>query len=822
MSEAFQSSKFKYLSDPPVVTRPFSVEIDEDKCIGCGVCIKQCPCQTVEMVGRDAPSERQQPACQFACPAGVDVRGYLKVLGDGGSLAEAWKILSENNPFSAITGRVCPHPCETSCNRYYIDDAVSINALECFIGDFAVQNTLVFDKIKSTRKEKVAIVGSGPSGMACAYFLARRGYRVTVFESRDKPGGMLTHAIPGYRLPNVVVQKEFQRVIDLGVEVRYNTRVGKDISLDEIRKTYQAVYIAVGAQDSPALGIEGEDAGNVLPGLDFLRMLAEGKTVSLGKKVIVVGGGNTAIDSARSARRSGSDVTVIYRRSENEMPAYDSEIEEARNEGVKIEFLAAPAKINSDDSNTARTVTCIRMKLGKEDASGRPKPIPVKGSEFTLEMDSLIAAIGQEADMTGFDSLEEKSGWIQADNNGMTSQKGVFAGGDIAAGPGTVSEAIGMGGRAARAIEAFIQGKTLPLDDKMEIDYRDIPLYDHQKIPRNVAPALDITTRLKEPDAQVNLSLSLEQVNEEKNRCIQCGMYKPKFTGIQYFGKICIACHNCEAICPNEALSFPHFYQINEGRWAHDCDYPTDGNNGYPNPLMRGKVPAFDSIKAQLTGVEQVVYTRRSTRVYKSDPVPKELINRVLEAGRFAPSAGNCQGWKFVVLTDKTLMDELSESTLKFLNLFTKLYQGKDPFRSTIKKSLAFLKPEGIDQRPMVAMQALLTPKFGDKKLSAFFDAPVAILLLPHHQHISDASLGIGICAQNMVLAAHSLGLGTCYVGFIATSLNMDPKTKKKFGARLGIEWPYDSVGTVLTMGYPAIKVDKPVERETPRIQWVE
>lgn len=822
MSEAFHSSKFKYLSDPPVITRPFFIEIDEDKCIGCGVCVKQCPCQTVEMVERESPSAKQLPACQFACPAGVNVRGYLKVLNDGGSLEEAWKILSENNPFPAITGRVCPHPCETSCSRNYIDDSVNISSMERFIGDFAAENTLAFDKSESKRKEKVAIVGAGPSGMSCAYILARMGYGVTVFESRDKPGGMLTYAIPEYRLPKAVVQKELQRVIDLGVEVRYNTRVGKDISLDDIRKTYQAVYIAVGAQGSPSLGIEGEDAGNVYPGLDFLRMLAEGETVSLGKKVIVVGGGNTAIDSARSARRLGSDVRLIYRRSENEMPAHDAEIEGARNEGVEIEFLTAPVKINSDDSNTALTVTCTRMKLGKEDASGRPTPMPVKGSEFTLEMDSLITAIGQEADSTGFDSLTEKSGWIQTDNNAVTSQKDVFAGGDVVTGPGTVSDAIGMGGRAARAIDAFVQGKKLPRDEKIEITYRDVPLYDHRQIPRNISTAFDLTTCLKEPDAEVNLPLSLDQVNKEKKRCIQCGMYKPKFTGLQYFGKICIACHNCEAICPNEALTFPHFYQVNEGRWAHDCDYPTDENNGYPNPLMREKAPAFDLIKTQLTGAEQVVYTRRSTRVYKSNPVPKELINRVLEAGRFAPSAGNCQGWKFVVLTDKVLMDEISESTVKFLNLFTKLYQGKGLFRSIIKKSLAFLKPEGIDQRPMVAMQALLTPKFGDKKLSVFFDAPVAILLLPHHQHISDASLGIGICAQNMVLAAHSLGLGTCYVGFVSTSLNMNPSAKKKFRKKLGIKWPYDRVGTVITLGYPAVQTDKPVEREFPRVQWVE
>lgn len=372
------------------------------------------------------------------------------------------------------------------------------------------------------------------------------------------------------------------------------------------------------------------------------------------------------------------------------------------------------------------------------------------------------------------------------------------------------------------AIDAFIRGKKAVLPEKKEITYRDIPLSDRAMIARIESDGLAVEKRLSNPDAEVALPLSPDQVLSEGKRCLSCGMQQPKFTGIQYFGKICIACHNCEAICPNEALTFPHYYKVGNGRFAHDFDYPKDAQDGYPNPLKKDKTPALSAIEAEITGVEKIIYTRRSTRVYKADPVPRGMIERVLEAGRFAPSAGNCQGWKFVVLTDRELMSEISASTLKFLNLFTKLYQGKDPLRTMVKKSLPFVKPEGSDQRPMVAMQALLTPKFGDKKLSVFFDAPATILLLTHHHHISDPELGMGICAQNMVLAAHSLGLGTCYVGFVATSLNMDPITKKKFRSRLGIEWPYDHVGTVLTLGYPAVPVDKPVAREFPRIQWVE
>jgi nitroreductase/NAD-dependent dihydropyrimidine dehydrogenase PreA subunit len=297
---------------------------------------------------------------------------------------------------------------------------------------------------------------------------------------------------------------------------------------------------------------------------------------------------------------------------------------------------------------------------------------------------------------------------------------------------------------------------------------------------------------------------------------------KPKFTGMQYFGKICIACHNCEAVCPQGALTFPHYYRVSKGRWAYDFDYPEKPGEGLPNPLMKDKPVSFSEIECKLTPTEKVIYSRRSTRVYKDKPVPKEMVHRVLEAGRFAPSAGNCQGWKFVVVTDKALLEDLSKSTIKFLSLFTKIYQGKGPIRTILKDSLAFIKPNSIDQRPMVAIQALLTPKFGEKPGSVFFNAPCVIFLLTHHLHISDPNLGTGICGQNMVLAAHSLGLGTCYVGFVSTALNMDPMTKRKFRARLGIEWPYDIVGICFTLGYPAMTLDKPVDREFPKVIWVE
>lgn len=822
MTEAMKTSKYRYLSDPPVRTRPFSIRVDEDRCIGCGVCIMQCPCQTIELVKRAEPSARQDPSCRFACPASVDIRSYLEVLKDGGSMEDAWRLLTRDNPFPAITGRVCPHPCESSCNRSFLDEAVNINCVERSVGDYALEKGLKFEVPKNRKKEKVAVVGAGPSGMSCAYHLAMMGYRVSIFEAADKPGGMLTCAIPRYRLPRQVIEAEMKRITELAAEVRYGTAIGGDLSIEELARDFNAVYVAVGARKSTPLKIEGEQASNVNSGLDFLRELSEGKTPALGNKVVVVGGGNTAVDAARAARRLGCDVTILYRRTASEMPAYAAETEEALREGVKIEYLCAPVKFVLDGSNRASSVVCTKMKLSDADESGRPRPVPVAGSEFSVSMDSLIVAIGQELDAGGMDGIRSESGWIGIDASGATGLKGVFAGGDAASGPGTVSRAIGDGRKAALAIDAFLSGKKLAMPEKKEISFKDVPINGRPKVARNHAGFLDVKKRLADPAAEVNTGLAAEAVKEELGRCLGCGLEKPEFTGMQYFGKICIACHNCEAVCPQDALAFPSFYQVTEGRWAYSFDYPQEPGAGMPNPLMKDKPVPFESIRSELTGVEQTIYTRRSTRVYKPDPVPREIIQRVLEAGRFAPSAGNCQGWKFVVVTDRQLLNELSESTIKFLGIFTKLYQGKGPLRSTLKKSLAFIKPNSIDQRPMVAIQALITPKFGQGRLDAFFNAPAAIFLLTHRLHISEPGLGMGICAQNMVLAAHSLGLGTCYVGFVSNALNMDPSTRKKFLKKLGIEWPYDTVATVITLGYPAVKIDKPVDREFPKVHWVE
>lgn len=815
--------KYHIMTDPEVITAPMGINLDEDKCIGCGICLQQCPSQILSLTRRDKPSAGQVPACQHACPSGIDVRGYLKLIADGATMDKAWKVLTQTNPFPAITGRVCPHPCESACNRVGLDKPVNINCVERAVGDYGIEKGLKFDKPTKTNGIRVAVVGSGPSGLSCAYGLALMGYEVTVFEASGKPGGMLTCAIPGYRLPESVVGKEIMRIMDLGVTLKVGTALGRDISLDSLKKEFKAVYLAIGAQGSTPLGISADD---VLSGLAFLRGVKEGKKPKLGKKVVVVGGGNTAIDAARTARRLGSDVTVLYRRTRSEMPAYPEEIDAAIEEGVKIRFLCAPVK------SANGKVTCQKMELGEPDSSGRPRPVPVKGSEFEVEFSTFIAAIGQDLDGAGLDGIALAGGWIGADVYGRTSDKNVFSGGDAVSGPGLVTEAIGAGRKAALGIDAFIRGVKLEIPEKRLIDFKNVPymdrlhnLYPYKKIVRTEGAKLDAAKRLSSPDIEEGLPFTAEQAKTECRRCIECGTYKIQYTHIKntpYYGSVCLACHNCDVICPQEALSMKSFYRVDEGRWATELDIPVNVRDGLPNPLRLPRPKPFKEIEEQLTETEKVIYQRRSVRVFKQDPLPKELIERVLEAGRFAPTAGNCVGFKYIVITDRGLMTELSDATAKFLGLFTKIYNNKTPGMMLLKRLLCMIYPNATDPRPMAAVTGLLAPQFGDGALNTFFDAPCAIMVVPHALHISQPDIGVGIICQNLVLAAHSLGLGTCYVGLTTNTIKKDLKTKLRFAKRLGLKWPYDNPAMFLLMGYPAVQTDGAVPRDFPMVEWLE
>ncbi|MBC8249369.1 MAG: FAD-dependent oxidoreductase, partial [Anaerolineales bacterium] len=399
------------------------------------------------------------PPCNHNCPAGADVVGYLALIKEG-RYEEAWELIKQENPFPGVCGRVCPHPCESECNRGELGGAIAIHTMERFLADWAARN-----EKRGTRDESpvthssslVAVIGSGPAGLSCAYHLARRGYPVTVFEALPVAGGMMRVGIPEYRLPRQVLDQEIADIEALGVEIKTGMRLGDNLPMSEL-DGYDAIFIAVGLQKSRKLNVPGEDAEGVIPGLEFLKRVNSGEEVRGGPRVAVIGGGNTAIDAARSALRLGSEVTILYRRSRAEMPAIADEIEEALAEGVNIRYLTAPVELLTEKGRVTG-LKCVRMELGMPDESGRRRPLPIAGSEFTIKADTVIPAIAQEADLSFLQlptsnlqlPVEVEQGRIAINDAGATTRPGIFAGGDVATPFGTVAHAVGSGKRAALA-----------------------------------------------------------------------------------------------------------------------------------------------------------------------------------------------------------------------------------------------------------------------------------------------------------------------------------------------------------------------------------
>jgi NADPH-dependent glutamate synthase beta subunit-like oxidoreductase len=505
--------------------------------------------------------------CQEACLAGINIPQFL-YLANEGKYNEALQTILKENPFPGICGRVCFHPCEADCHRAYYDESVSIHAMERYVSDSASNPLPDLKPMRNRDSKRVAIVGAGPAGLSCAYFLSLLGHSVTIFEAKKELGGVMRWGIPEYRLPQSIIKKEIRRILNLGIEVRTGVQVGKDISFNELMK-FDAIFLSPGAGRNAPLSIEGEDLKRVWRGGDFLERVNSIEKVTLGKEVIVIGGGNTAMDVARSALRLGSKVTVAYRRTRNEMPAIQDEINEADEEGVRFEFLIQPVKI-SLLRNRKLAVKFQRMKLSGRDRSGRRKATPLKRKFLTLEADHLITAVGELVDLSWVPKELIKNGLID-----VNSSPKIFAGGDAVAQPRTIVTAISAGKRAAISIDLCMRGG--PLDKifskiqignkgsvsmeaylsgrnevqwsepKGVISYQQInPLYfEYSK--RIAMRRLDHHQALSS-FSEVNRGFTPDDARISALRCFSCGT--------------CNYCYNCYFFCPEGVILLDPLHQI--------------------------------------------------------------------------------------------------------------------------------------------------------------------------------------------------------------------------------------------------------------------
>ncbi|MBM3325373.1 MAG: FAD-dependent oxidoreductase [Calditrichaeota bacterium] len=514
--------------------------------------------------------------CMDACPQGTEIRRVLTTIAQAEkyekpqdeAFDEAWRIIAEKNPLPAVCGRVCPHPCEEKCNRDKKDGSVGINNIERFLGDWGLQRGLkpTF-KTEEHYPEKIAVIGSGPAGLSCAYYLARNGYKVTIYEAFPHPGGMLRYGIPAYRLPRDILDAEIERVLDLGVELKTGVVVGKDIPYTGLQAQYDAIFVGIGAHQGVKLRVPGEDVSNVYSGVTFLRLVNMDKPVETGDKVVVIGGGDTAIDAARVALRLGAKVTLLYRRTRNEMPAIEEEIVGAEEEGVVFHFLAAPLEIITEDGK-AVAMRCQRMELGEPDASGRRRPVPIPGDEFTIPVTAVIAAVSQEPGWDGLDHLHTGRDWVKADKLGETSIEKTFAGGDVLD-LGLVTIALYQGRRAAETIHRRFRGCELSEESKLPVIPADkITLTYYENVLRQECEKLAVEDRFKEPWVEIAKTLPEAAVIAEAKRCMSCGscfdcgscwsycqdnaIIKPLQDGMPYKFKLefCKGCNKCAENCP--------------------------------------------------------------------------------------------------------------------------------------------------------------------------------------------------------------------------------------------------------------------------------
>jgi len=564
--------------------------IDESKCDNCGLCLEACPSKLIDLDAYGlnnkhaifhplpkTPSIKYSiskgvPYCQASCPIMMDVRGYIGKLADD-DVKGASEIIRRTNPLPDICGKVCDSACETTCARGYMDDPLEIRklkryAMETQYEDYKKINKPIITKPTVFKNHdsanKVAIIGSGPAGLAAAHDLARLGYPVTIFEGLSQPGGMLRVGIPNYRLPEGALQTEIDALLRLGVELKLNTSLGPKLSLKDLKSEgYKAIFIAIGAHKSLKLNISGEDLEGVLPGIEFLRELnltRPDDSIKVGNRVAVIGGGNVALDCARSAKRLGAEsVNILYRRTKNEMPSTEEELAQCVDEGISIDYLVMPIKIMGE-AGKVKTIECQRTELGEPDASGRRRPIPIPGSEFTMGVDTVLTAIGQvpELGVLTDDSdfeFSSKSTFIIDNRTGRTNIEGMFAGGDAVTGPLTVIEAIRTGKTAARGIDEYLSGNLenntniYEFTGEKRISSMELLRYKKNYLiqqpeqiqKRKAEKLIEAKQRITNFD-EVEMTLIKEEAIEEAKRCLSCRM--------------CIGCGVCQSVCPQDAIDY--------------------------------------------------------------------------------------------------------------------------------------------------------------------------------------------------------------------------------------------------------------------------
>ncbi|UCD80065.1 MAG: FAD-dependent oxidoreductase, partial [Desulfobacterales bacterium] len=498
-------------------------------------------------------SDDRLAPCRQTCPAEIDIPKYIAQIR-GGDYEGAVSTIRERNPLLLACGRVCPHPCEENCRRGIEDDPVSINQLKRFAADYEMNagKRLPVPVAPSTGKH-VAVVGGGPAGLTCAFFLKRLGHDVTIYEAMPKLGGMLRYGIPEYRLPKKVLDWEIEGILNLGIEAHTNMKFGRDFDLASLAaKGYDAVFLGIGAWQDSKLRVEGEDLKGCYTGIDFLSRLAGGEKIPVGRSAVIIGGGNTAIDCTRNLLRLGvENVYIVYRRTRNEMPANEVEIDAAEEEGVKFQFLAAPVRVIGDDNGNVTHLEYLKMELGEPDASGRRRPVPIEGSETLIETDMVITAIGQSPEVAFTEGIMEQvmelktTRWNTIEVDPATLQSNIphlFAAGDAATGPSLVVTAIGGGRRAARSIHQYVMGQPVSADPKeLAKDLIAETIFDQVpgvvKNRRAPMPELPVAERIHS-FVEVDQVLSEEAAQGESNRCLYC----------------CLTCYNPDKAYADQAM----------------------------------------------------------------------------------------------------------------------------------------------------------------------------------------------------------------------------------------------------------------------------